>query len=173
MPVRREEPDDVSSQTQNVNLDAMGFEASEDIPDPYDWRHLPDLPSNSSSPTAVRLHSWVRTTTPLSTPSPLTHLAALALLTDSWFIETVNLVDPLSVGPRSEKVALETSLNHVVHFHEPLARADEWMFVERTSSWAGRNRGHVEQRIWGRGGNLLVSSWQEGVVRLRRREGKL
>lgn len=54
------------------------------------------------------------------------------------------------------------SLDHSIYFHEPTrVRADEWMFTEMESPWAGEERGVVMQRIFARDGTLLASCVQE------------
>ncbi|KAF7556749.1 hypothetical protein G7046_g6227 [Stylonectria norvegica] len=67
-----------------------------------------------------------------------------------------------------ERLGMLVSLDHSIYFHEPRAvQADEWMFTEMESPWAGDGRGVVMQRIYGKDGVLLASCIQEGVVRLQ------
>lgn len=64
------------------------------------------------------------------------------------------------------------SLDHTIYFHRPRAlKADEWLFTEMESPWAGDGRGLVFQRIWNREGVLIASCVQEGLVRLEQDEG--
>ena len=68
------------------------------------------------------------------------------------------------------------SLDHSIYFHKPAAiKADEWLFQEMESPWAGDGRGLVIQKIWNREGELLATCIQEGVVRLdqNKEKGKL
>ncbi|KAH7019097.1 thioesterase-like superfamily-domain-containing protein [Ilyonectria destructans] len=66
------------------------------------------------------------------------------------------------------RLGMVVSLDHSIYFHEPRAvRADEWMFTEMDSPWAGDGRGVVTQRIFGSDGVLLATCYQEGVVRLK------
>ena len=54
------------------------------------------------------------------------------------------------------------SLDHSIYFHEPRAvKADEWMFTEMESPWAGDGRGVVAQRIFSKDGELLATCYQE------------
>ncbi|KAL1850674.1 hypothetical protein VTK73DRAFT_9637 [Phialemonium thermophilum] len=63
------------------------------------------------------------------------------------------------------------SLDHTIYFHEPRrVRADEWMFAEMESPWAGDGRGVVTQRIFSKDGTLLATCIQEGVVRLKEKK---
>jgi acyl-CoA thioesterase len=60
------------------------------------------------------------------------------------------------------QVGMQVSLDHSIYFHEPRkVRADEWMFVEMESPWAGDGRGVVTQRVWARDGTLLATCFQE------------
>ncbi|KAI1211955.1 Thioesterase/thiol ester dehydrase-isomerase [Annulohypoxylon truncatum] len=76
-------------------------------------------------------------------------------------------------GPLEEyrgrpKLGMMVSLDHSIYFHNPKSvRADEWMFTEMESPWAGDGRGLVMQRVWSREGVLLATAFQEGVVRLK------
>ena len=69
------------------------------------------------------------------------------------------------------QLGMLVSLDHSIYFHEPTrVQADEWMFTEMESPWAGEERGVVMQRIFARDGTLLASCVQEGVVRLNQDE---
>lgn len=73
----------------------------------------------------------------------------------------------LNVGDTPE-IGMMVSLDHTIYFHEPRAfRADEWMFTEMETPWAGDGRGLVLQRIFSQSGKLIASCVQEGVVRLK------
>ncbi|GAP92521.2 putative acyl- thioesterase II [Rosellinia necatrix] len=66
------------------------------------------------------------------------------------------------------RVGMMVSLDHSIYFHNPSkVRADEWMFTEMESPWAGDGRGVVMQKIFSRDGTLLATAIQEGVVRLK------
>lgn len=69
------------------------------------------------------------------------------------------------------RLGMMVSLDHTIYFHNPMkVRADEWMFTEMESPWAGDGRGVVIQKIYGKDGTLLATCFQEGVVRLKQRE---
>ena len=54
------------------------------------------------------------------------------------------------------------SLDHTIYFHDPHGfRADEWIFAEQESPWAGDSRGLATQRIYTRDGKLIASCFQE------------
>ncbi|KAJ5722705.1 hypothetical protein N7488_000740 [Penicillium malachiteum] len=67
-----------------------------------------------------------------------------------------------------KEVGMMVSLDHSIYFHNPRAfRADEWMFFEMESPWAGEGRGLAVQKIWSQNGTLIATCTQEGVVRLK------
>ena len=60
------------------------------------------------------------------------------------------------------QVGMMVSLDHIIYFHDPKGfRADEWIFTEMESPWAGDGRGLVYQRMWTRSGKLIASCVQE------------
>lgn len=60
------------------------------------------------------------------------------------------------------EIGMMVSLDHSIYFHEPRkVRADEWMFTEMESPWAGDGRGVVTQRIFAKDGTLLATCFQE------------
>ncbi|KAH7055842.1 thioesterase-like superfamily-domain-containing protein [Macrophomina phaseolina] len=66
------------------------------------------------------------------------------------------------------EIGMMVSLDHTIYFHNPREfRADEWMFSEMESPWAGDGRGLVFSRIFTRDGKLIATCVQEGVVRLK------
>ncbi|KAI0837914.1 Thioesterase/thiol ester dehydrase-isomerase [Hypoxylon sp. FL0890] len=71
------------------------------------------------------------------------------------------------------EVGMMVSLDHSIYFHNPKkVRADEWMFTEMESPWAGDGRGVVMQRVYSKDGTLLATAFQEGVVRLKQEKGQ-
>ncbi|KAG7107469.1 Acyl-coenzyme A thioesterase 8 like protein [Verticillium longisporum] len=86
-------------------------------------------------------------------------------------VERSNRVDGLGDGPDDwaarPTVGMLVSLDHSIYFHDPRrVRADEWMFSEMDTPWAGDGRGVVLQRIFAADGTLLATCVQEGLVRL-------
>lgn len=60
------------------------------------------------------------------------------------------------------QIGMMVSLDHTIFFHRPKDfRADEWMYTEMESPWAGDGRGLVFQKIWTRDGKLVASCVQE------------
>jgi len=73
-------------------------------------------------------------------------------------------MDNLTEKDRRDKpqVGMMVSLDHTIFFHNPRSfRADDWMFTEMESPWAGDGRGLVFQKMWSRDGVLLATCVQE------------
>jgi acyl-CoA thioesterase 8 len=69
--------------------------------------------------------------------------------------------------PTAPRIGMMVSLDHTIYFHRPRElKADEWLFAEMDSPWAGDGRGLVFQKIWNKEGELLATCVQEGLVRL-------
>ena len=77
-------------------------------------------------------------------------------------------IDDVAYWEKRPHLGMTVSLDHTIYFHEPRkVKADEWMFCEMESPWAGDGRGVVVQRIFARDGTLLATCVQEGLLRLR------
>ncbi|KAF2651714.1 Thioesterase/thiol ester dehydrase-isomerase [Lophiostoma macrostomum CBS 122681] len=89
-------------------------------------------------------------------------------------LERLKNGEDISTEKKAE-IGMMVSLDHTIYFHNPRRfRADEWMFTEMESPWAGDGRGLVFQKIFSRDGTLIATCVQEGVVRLRQpNESKL
>lgn len=69
---------------------------------------------------------------------------------------------PLESFRGRPEIGMMVSLDHTIYFHNPKrVRADEWMFTEMESPWAGDGRGVVTQRIFAKDGTLLATCFQE------------
>ncbi|KAG7403453.1 Acyl-coenzyme A thioesterase 8 [Fusarium oxysporum f. sp. rapae] len=74
-------------------------------------------------------------------------------------------VDEWAERPR---IAMLTSLDHSIYFHEPLKiNANDWMLAEQESPWAANGRALVVQRIFAKDGTLLATCSQEGIMRIK------
>ena len=68
---------------------------------------------------------------------------------------------------RRPEIGMMVSLDHTIYFHRPRDfRADEWMFTEMETPWAGDGRGLVYQKIFSRDGKLIASCVQEVRISL-------
>jgi acyl-CoA thioesterase 8 len=65
------------------------------------------------------------------------------------------------------EIGMMVSLDHSIYFHNPRSfRADEWIFTEMETPWAGDGRGLVYQRMYTQDGTLIASCVQEVSSRL-------
>lgn len=65
-------------------------------------------------------------------------------------------------GSDRKTLSMMVSLDHTIYFHNPRAfRADEWIFTEMKSPWAGEGRGLVMQKMWSKDGVLIATCVQE------------
>jgi len=166
-----------------------------------------DIANNDSPyPHSKKTRQWIKAEGRISEEGGhRAHLAAVAYMSDQFFIGTVSRVHKLWRIPvarhehkevkvdedvqkklrsadlenkpsRKPKpvVTMMVSLDHTIYFHDPRGfRADEWLFTEMESPWAGDGRGLVTQRIYTQSGKLVATCVQEGVVRLKQKESKL
>jgi len=50
-------------------------------------------------------------------------------------------------------------------FHSDDFRADDWLLCHSTSPWAGSARGFAYSHVYTKGGKLILSAAQEGLIR--------
>jgi acyl-CoA thioesterase-2 len=111
---------------------------------------------------------WLRTAGKLS-DDPALHRYLLAYASDHAFITTALLPHGVSWLTRGMQVA---SLDHVMWFHEPSFRVDEWLLHVMDSPAADGGRGLVRGRVFSQSGRLVASTAQEGLIRMRPKEPK-
>ncbi|KAK6540222.1 hypothetical protein TWF694_009038 [Orbilia ellipsospora] len=134
--------------------------------DPFERRVLGIHNNNDTNPTTKRVRSWIRAKGTIGAPAgSAPHFEALAYVSDSWFLGTILRAH------KTASVGMMVSLDHTIYFHAPF-RADEWMFLESDTPWAGDQRGLVHQRITDSKGRLLATCFQEGLVRIKDVKGE-
>ena len=105
---------------------------------------------------------WVRATAKLPDATALQQ-CVLAYASDMTLLDTALL--PHGIGWYSNKVQI-ASLDHAMWFHRPF-RADEWLLYVQDSPSASGARGFSRGLVYDRGGRLVASVAQEGLIRLR------
>jgi acyl-CoA thioesterase 8 len=192
---------------------------------PFMSQRIDILNNDSPQPATKRTRQWIRARGTISEGGGHeAHLAALAYMSDSYFIGTISRIHKLWRIPRPvpretkeststspaalsappqkgddtildddvlaalrdgddeqkkagmeeyiknrfrprklrPQVGMMVSLDHTIYFHNPRSfRADEWIFTEMESPWAGDGRGLVIQKMWTRGGVLIATCVQE------------
>lgn len=116
-------------------------------------------PSTRREPVA---YAWLRADGGLP-DDPVLHACILTYASDIALIDTS--LRPHGLLWNFQRKIMAASLDHAIWFHRPF-RADEWLlYVQRTPSSAGA-RGFTTGSIYTRGGVLVVSVAQEGLIRL-------
>lgn len=106
---------------------------------------------------------WMKTREQLP-DDPRLHQCALAYLSDWSLLDTATR--PHAVSYLQDEVQM-ASLDHAMWFHRPF-RADEWLLYEQDSPAAGGARGFNRGLIYNEAGDLVASTTQEGLMRLRK-----
>jgi acyl-CoA thioesterase-2 len=108
-------------------------------------------------------HVWVRATNPLPDDQRI-HQCVLAYASDMTLLDT-------SLFPHGKSVfspdIQPASLDHSMWFHRPF-RADEWMLYTTDSPSSSGGRGMNRGTLYSRDGQLIASTAQEGLIRLKR-----
>jgi acyl-CoA thioesterase-2 len=95
---------------------------------------------------------------------PWVHQAVLAYASDYGLLVTA--LQPHGIAYRTRGLQL-ASLDHSLWMHRPF-RADEWLLYSTDSPVTGRARGFVRGTIHSQSGELVASTAQEGLIRLRK-----
>ncbi len=107
-------------------------------------------------------HMWIRSAAPL--PDDLSvHRSMLAYISDHGFLPTALVPHGLSILTPGLQVA---SLDHSMWFHRDF-RLDDWLLYVADSPISSGARGFVRGEIFNRAGELVASTAQEGLMRLR------
>jgi acyl-CoA thioesterase-2 len=134
-------------------------------PRPFDLRFITpppwvDVPARTESPARDQL--WMRADGVLP-DDPLLHVCVLAYVSDLTLLWSVGAPHGHALG----QDVMAASLDHAMWFHRPF-RTDDWVLCDYTSPSAAGGRGLATGRFFSRGGKLIASVVQEGVVRIRR-----
>ncbi|QDH69682.1 acyl-CoA thioesterase [Marilutibacter alkalisoli] len=94
--------------------------------------------------------------------APELHRALLAYASDFHLLGTATFPHGISYYQPNVQMA---SLDHALWFHRPF-RADDWLLYSIDSPSAQRGRGLARGQIFDRGGHLVASTAQEGLIRV-------
>lgn len=108
---------------------------------------------------------WIKATGALGGELSL-HQCVLAYASDFTLLDTALVAHGRFVFDPKLMLA---SLDHAIWFHGPF-RADEWLLYAQDSPISGAARAFCRGSLFTRGGRLVASTAQEGLVRERRRK---
>ncbi|GAA2232554.1 acyl-CoA thioesterase II [Herbiconiux moechotypicola] len=127
----------------------------------FDMRHVPSpLYFSVEGERVAHQAVWLRALGRLP-DDPNIHRAALAYASDYTVLEPVMRRHGVAWARPDLKLA---SLDHAMWWHR-FARADEWLLYTQRSPSASGGRGLAFGEIYDRGGRLIASVAQEGMVR--------
>ena len=105
---------------------------------------------------------WLRTSGPLP-DDPELHAIVLAYASDLSLLDAATMPNGMSYFDEGTAIA---SLDHAMWFHRPV-RADDWLLYVSDSPASANSRGFARGSIYDRGGRLVASVAQEGLMRKR------
>jgi acyl-CoA thioesterase-2 len=111
----------------------------------------------------AKFHLWIRTTGKLP-DDPAIHQCVLAYASDMTLLDTALVPHGRTLF---EREFMGASLDHALWIHRPF-RADDWLLYAQDSPNLNGARGFSRGLIFSRGGDLVASVAQEGLIRVRR-----
>jgi acyl-CoA thioesterase II len=146
-----------------------GLERSVSLPFPVDLRRVEpkNLAERLKKGPAVQ-RSWMKVSGQMS-DSLMLHQCALAYMSDWSLLETALLPHALHGWiSNDEETSLQmASIDHSMWFHHSF-RSDEWLLYDMESPSASGGRGFAIGRFFNREGKLIVSTAQEGLIRVHK-----
>ena len=129
---------------------------------PFEMRPVDISRYASRAKAAPRQSVWIRANGTLA-GDPNLHRCLLAYASDFTLLDTALIAHGKLLFDTDIQLA---SIDHAMWLHAPF-RADEWLLYTQESSFAGGARGFCSGRIYTRGGVLVASVTQEGLMRQR------
>jgi acyl-CoA thioesterase-2 len=132
------------------------------MPVPVDFRanHAGDILGGNAGDQGKQI--WTKA--PLSLPDdPLVHDTLFGYVSDYSLLWTSLQPHGIRLGDPRLQIA---SLDHTIWFHRPF-RMDEWLLFAMESPNASGGRGLCLAYVYNRGGELVATIAQEGLIRLR------
>lgn len=131
---------------------------------PLDFRLVDGRDPLDTAPRPPLRQYWVRSVGPMG-DDVADHQAVLAYASDYGLLGSA--LDPHGVSYRDPRLMV-ASLDHAIWFHRPF-RMDEWLLHVSESPVSAGARGFARGTFFNRQGDLVASTAQEGMVRVRRR----
>ena len=129
---------------------------------PFEFRTVEPIDLEQPVRSIPERHVWLRVAEKLPDDTPL-HYAMLAYISDYALLPTALLPH----GVHYHDVELQmASLDHAMWFHRAF-RMDEWLLYSLDSPSAAHARGFARGQFYKADGTLVVSTVQEGLIRVR------
>jgi acyl-CoA thioesterase II len=130
---------------------------------PLDFRLVDGRDPLDTTPRPPLRQYWVRAIGPMGDRT-IEHQAVLAYASDYGLLGSA--LDPHGVSYRDPRLMV-ASLDHSIWFHRPF-RLDEWLLHVSESPMSAGGRGFARGTFFTRDGELVASTAQEGMVRVRK-----
>jgi acyl-CoA thioesterase-2 len=127
---------------------------------PFDHRYVTVFNPFLETRLPPKLQLWLRANGALPS-EPLIHQCVLAYASDLTLLDAALLPHGVPWDSDAHQIA---SLDHAMWFHRGF-RADDWLFFDHESPAAAGARGLTIGRVHQRGGRLVASVVQEGLIR--------
>ena len=159
-------PEDLSATYDDFTLAQTGESSWYGADRPMDIRYVNPPTAPRGEPVTEPQLMWMRIQDKLpaaeSAPNCADlHRAGLVYLSDATLVDHVMLPHGLRW---QDDDFLGTSLDHAMWLHRPAA-ADEWLLFEQIVVVTGHGRGLAHGRFFERGGELVATCVQEGLMR--------
>jgi acyl-CoA thioesterase-2 len=129
---------------------------------PFELRPVDPIDYVNPKPAPPVQHIWLRTAGTLP-DDPRLHRCLLAYISDFSLLGTA--MRPHAVSYSSEGLVM-ASIDHAMWFHREF-RVDDWLLYSMESPSASGARGFARGSLYDRGGRLVASIAQEGLMRVR------
>jgi acyl-CoA thioesterase-2 len=131
------------------------------IPRPFEFRAVGPVDARPMPGFAPSRQVWFRAVAAVPDDQALQR-CLFAYVSDFHLLETATLPHGISTLSGKAQVA---SIDHALWFHRPL-RVDDWLLHAVESPSASGARGFARANVFSRGGTLVASTAQEGLVRV-------
>lgn len=168
----QEQMPDVPAPEQLEDIQSYSSRFTGEVPDKLKWALTLAAPFDIRPVEPITLiypeksnpcrHIWIRTSDKLP-DEPELHHAIIAYISDFGLLDTNLLPHGMHITNTNLQIA---SLDHAMWFHRDL-RMDEWVLYTCEGISASEARGLARGRFYTREGNLVASTMQEGLIRLR------
>jgi len=133
-----------------------------DMPIPVDVRLVDPVDILNPQKREPKQMLWMKAMGKLS-DDPRVHQIVAAYCSDYSLVGTLLLPHGVSIY---DPKLISASLDHCMYFHQPF-RTDEWLLYELNTTVTSSGRGLAFGKFYDSKGNLVCSTVQEGLIRLR------